>query len=112
MRETPPDTNYGANARVSMPDRRVSSGFSGRNGAGVSVADAERGFMRVDADVPSKTRTYEGLDGEKRTTENYERMDYSPHDRTRQTQLSDAGETVDKYAGGFLPRAPLNPNER
>jgi len=112
MRETPPDTNYGESADVTLPDRHTSTGFTGKNGAGVSVADINRGYLRVDADVPPKTVTYDGFDGESRTTDNFERMSYSPEDRTRQTQLADAGETVDTFAGGFLPRTPLNPNDR
>lgn len=86
-----------------MKNRGKTTGFMGNNGAGVSVADINRGYLRVpDPDVPPLTRTIEGIDGEKITVKNYERFAFDP----------ETGREYDPYHGGFLRRDPHNPNER
>lgn len=83
-----------------MPSRGKTSGFTGRNGANVSAADINRGFLRPGdpPDTPSR--------------DSWERSGYEPNDPSRQTPTGRPEGGFDSFDGGFLDRDPFSKHER
>lgn len=83
-----------------MPSRGKTSGFTGKNGAGTSVADINRGYRDV-GDPPGTP-----------AADSWERSEYIPRDRSRQTPAREGDGLHDSYDGGFLDRDPFQQHER